>query len=63
MKRKAVAFVFLLVLLMGAYCMTAVQPAVLAPQGSLGVFGFVSPICGTVMADGDPVPGGGGGGG
>lgn len=62
MKRKAVALVFLLVLLMGAYCMTAVQPAVLAPQGSFGVFGFVSPICGTVLAD-DPVPGGCGGGG
>ncbi|UCD43827.1 MAG: hypothetical protein JSV27_06635 [Candidatus Bathyarchaeota archaeon] len=62
MRRKTVAFLVLMVLMSGAYCVTSVQLPAVAPSG-MSAFGFLEAVLGNVVALGDPVPGGCGGGG
>jgi len=61
-RKKTVAFLFLMVLMASAYCVTSVQLPAVAPSG-VSAFGFLEAVLGNVVALGDPVPGGSGGGG
>lgn len=62
MRKKTVALVILLVLMAGTICVTS-APLAVAPGASVGLYGFVTSICGPVAVFADPVPGGSSGGG
>lgn len=62
MKGKTVALIFLMVLIVGSFCATAVQLTAVAPSG-LSLFGIFEMMFSNVMVLADPVPGGSGGGG
>jgi len=61
-RRKTVALVVLLLVMVGA-CYVTSAPLTVAPGMPLSLFGFLSSFGGTAVALCDPVPGGSNGGG
>ena len=62
MKGRTVALIFLMVLIAGSFCVTAVQLTAVAPSG-MSIFSVFEMMFSNVMVLADPVSGGSGGGG